>query len=495
MHDQASLFANPMDSDDIDRGRNPATNVTGGKRQSEDPVKEDKQSKRQNISSTETIPNNGSSSSLASSITTSNDQRFQLSFTQKEALEIIMSRKSVFFTGAAGTGKSYILKIFRQAIQTLNMAWRVGITAPTGIAACNIGGVTLHSWAGIFNEKAHLMEVMIPAILKNKQALSRWRETEILVIDEVSMLSNILFERLNIIAQTIRRNRLPFGGIQLVLCGDFLQLPPVGLGQPFDRSASTLTQLDQIVGFCFESPTWKQIFGDYDPLAIDFLPQSHLELPGRVILLQKVFRQKDDQQFLEILHSLRLGQPSEAACRVLRQKVLETLQRREQEEMEREQILPTPGSQQNLDKIEATKLFCVNHDVDHFNQLELDKIDGDVDRTHSHPGEDDDNQRPQRYKSIEWGVPQYVAQLAKDTKAPKSLVLKVGAQVMLLKNLSTATGLVNGARGVVVAFETCDDPHFSRVPVVKFRTIVDGKDGEQTIRIGHAKWEVVLRGK
>jgi hypothetical protein len=74
-------------------------------------------------------------------------------------------------------------------------------------------------------------------------------------------------------------------------------------------------------------------------------------------------------------------------------------------------------------------------------------------------------------------------------------VLKVGAQVMLLKNLSTATGLVNGARGVVVAFETCDDPHFSRVPVVKFRTIVDGKDGEQTIRIGHAKWEVVLRGK
>jgi hypothetical protein len=105
------------------------------------------------------------------------------------------------------------------------------VTAPTGIAACNIGGTTLHSFAGV-GPGDETAEKMAGEVARRSQASARWKAAKVLIIDEVSMLDGDLFDKLEVVARHVRHNMIPFGGIQLVLAGDFFQLPPVGLGEP-----------------------------------------------------------------------------------------------------------------------------------------------------------------------------------------------------------------------------------------------------------------------
>ena len=152
--------------------------------------------------------------------------------------------KSVFFTGSAGTGKSVLL---REIIQELHRKYkrepdRVAVTASTGLAACNIGGVTLHSFAGIGLGKEPAFE-LVRKVKKNQKAKQRWLRTKVLIIDEISMVDGDLFDKLEEVARAIRNNGRPFGGIQLVITGDFFQLPPVPDGS---RAAK----------FSFDAATW-----------------------------------------------------------------------------------------------------------------------------------------------------------------------------------------------------------------------------------------------
>jgi len=189
-----------------------------------------------------------------------------LSQEQQRVLDLVVNQsKSVFFTGSAGTGKSVLM---RAIIAELRKKYsrepdRVAVTASTGLAACNIGGVTLHSFGGIGLGKEDVPH-LVKKIKRNQKAKNRWLRTKILIIDEISMVDGDLFDKLEGIARAMRNNGRPFGGIQLVITGDFFQLPPV---PDYDNKARG-------VKFAFDAGTWSTAI-------------------HHTIGLTEVFRQKD----------------------------------------------------------------------------------------------------------------------------------------------------------------------------------------------------------
>lgn len=153
---------------------------------------------------------------------------------QANVLKAVLHGESLFFTGSAGTGKSYLLKfiISRLAPNT------TFVTASTGIAACNINGITLHMFSGIpsswlepikiNNEHRKLSHNEIAMrLMKNETKVHKWKSCKCLIIDEISMVPGDYFELLDHVGRIIRKVNKPFGGIQVVICGDFLQLPPI----------------------------------------------------------------------------------------------------------------------------------------------------------------------------------------------------------------------------------------------------------------------------
>jgi ATP-dependent DNA helicase PIF1 len=171
-----------------------------------------------------------------------------LSDEQKRVRELVCNeKKSVFFTGSAGTGKSVLM---RAIIADLRRQYarepdRIAVTASTGLAACNIGGITLHSFGGIGLGKEDV-PTLVKKIKRNAKAKNRWIKTKVLVIDEISMVDGDLFDKLEGIARAMRNNGRPFGGIQLVVTGDFFQLPPVPDYDKKERGAK----------FAFDASTW-----------------------------------------------------------------------------------------------------------------------------------------------------------------------------------------------------------------------------------------------
>lgn len=307
-----------------------------------------------------------------------------LSQEQTQILRLVENGNSVFYTGSAGTGKSVLL---REIIRTLRKKYvkspdAIAITASTGIAACNIGGVTIHSFAGIGIGEGSAEE-LINRVRKNKKATSRWLRTKVLIIDEVSMLDGDLFDKLAQIGSLIRKSPEPFGEIQVVVTGDFFQLPPVGKGT-------------SQVKFAFEAQLWNQTI-------------------KRTFNLNKVFRQKD-QQFVDMLNEMRFGRLS-------------------QQSIARFKSLSRPINDD--DGLGATELFPRREDVERSNNGRM---------THL--------QTEQKvYLATDGGIiadPNQRDKMLANFMAPKNLVLRVGAQVMLIKNMDDM--LVNGSMGKILRF-------------------------------------------
>ena len=151
----------------------------------------------------------------------------ELSKEQQIAFDKYVQGKNIFITGPGGSGKSALIKkIWAHALSRFK---NIHVSALTGCAAVllNCKATTLHSWAGIGLGNGSV-ESNIQKITKNRFKKKIWKETDILIVDEVSMLSLKLFNLLNQIAQSVRKNKKPFGGIQVIFSGDFYQLPPVG---------------------------------------------------------------------------------------------------------------------------------------------------------------------------------------------------------------------------------------------------------------------------
>jgi ATP-dependent DNA helicase PIF1 len=194
---------------------------------------------------------------------------------QQFVIKKTLDGKSLFFTGSAGTGKSYLLRTIIKILESENPELKVYITASTGIAAVNIGGTTVHSFAGI-GLGQDTKEKLLKSVSSSLFAKRRWLGCDVLIIDEISMLLGDIFEKIEYIARKIRNDDRPFGGIQIILCGDFFQLPPV----------TNDPKIKYI--YCFQTPAWDRSIGN------------------SVYQLTHVFRQKE-MQFIWLLNRLRVG--------------------------------------------------------------------------------------------------------------------------------------------------------------------------------------------
>lgn len=198
----------------------------------------------------------------------------RLSEEQKSIVDAVVTRgENLFFTGSAGTGKSVVLRQLVQELFRKHGPFYVGVTASTGLAACNIKGQTLHKFLSIGLGTGSPQDLAIK-IKRNGMAKKRWKLLKVLVIDEILMIDGKLFTKIDQIAQIIRENRRPFGGIQIVCSGDFFQLPPVS----HDNSSQ----------YCFQSPSWTTAM-------------------RHTIILNKVFRQEGDTDLIDMLNALREG--------------------------------------------------------------------------------------------------------------------------------------------------------------------------------------------
>ncbi len=236
------------------------------------------------------VPNKTSSSSSSSfpppKPPSANDARrlfadrlfSSLSFEQQFFAKQVGSQ-SVFLSGAAGTGKSTLFRYLVAAAKCRFKNSGVAITGSTGVAAVGVGGTTVHQWSGVGRAEGE-KEDILNKVRANKNAVVNWLKCQVLFIDEISMISASLFELLSWIGCSIRQNfEKPFGGIQVIVCGDFHQLPPV------DRVGGAT--------FAFESKEWKQLFPSKE----------------NWIVLKTVVRQKDPD-FVRILSKVREGDTS-----------------------------------------------------------------------------------------------------------------------------------------------------------------------------------------
>lgn len=239
--------------------------------------------------------------------------------TQKEALEILKCGYNVFLTGSAGSGKTFLLNQYIKYLKDNKI--KIGVTASTGLAATHLDGRTIHSWCGIGIEE-RLAPKDLKRIVNDEKIWERIRYARVLIIDEISMLSASRLDLASYVCQAIRQDARPFGGLQIVLCGDFFQLPPVaGLGQ--DKR------------FVFDSNTWE-------------------ELNLKVCYLDEQYRH-EDTRFFEVLNNIRANRKIKEVSDIL----LERLN------------IPIESD------INPTKLFTHNIDVDSYNNLEMTKLPGE----------------------------------------------------------------------------------------------------------------------
>jgi len=335
----------------------------------------------------------------------------------KEIFESYLNEENIFITGPGGTGKTYAIKqIYEHAISNNK---RICVTALTGVASvlldCN--ATTIHSWSGIgISNKTETQ--IINKINRSKFYKHNWENTDILIIDEISMMSCKLFELLNKIGQVIRSNKKPFGGIQLIFSGDFFQLPPV---------KETI--------FCFESELFNNTF-------------------DKIINLTKVFRQNDNT-YKKLLLNMRKGLISKKSIELLNSKMVD----------------------ENFDKntTNITRLVPTKSKAFEINNYFINNIKDKkyiYKRTYKESSEN-----LNKIEKIKLGLMSEIEKeseynyIKESTLTEENLVLKKGAYVMCIANLDLTIGIANGTTGTVVDFTP------EKLPIVQFdkHKIVIGK--------------------
>lgn len=312
-----------------------------------------------------------------------------LSIQQQSVIEAFEQGKNILVTGGAGTGKSHLLNYLK-----LNYASQgLEIAASTGIAAVNVGGATIHSWAGI-----GLANMPVDKIIENlfgarlSKVRRKIKQTRALAIDEISMISAELLEILDHVFRAVRENDEVMGGMQMIFFGDFLQLPPI--------------TRNNRPNFCFNSHTWHELnLKTYD--------------------LKKIFRQ-EDEEFIKVLGNLRFGQLNQEDREILQSRI---------------------GVIDKNKAIKPTILTTHNYKVEKINGEELKKIPS----------------TEVYYEAKYFGKDARIEFLKKNCLASSKLKLKVGAQVMMIKNSYQKEGIINGSLGIVRDFSSK-----KRYPIVEF---------------------------
>lgn len=235
--------------------------------------------------------------------------------TQERALEILKTGGNVFLTGEPGAGKTFVINQYINWLEAAGV--KVAVTASTGIAATHIGGMTIHSWSGI-GIRDGLSPYDLDMISSNEKTSKRIKKTQVLIIDEISMLDGAVLEMVDQVCRVILGKPEPFGGLQVIFVGDFFQLPPI-------------TKRGDVMRYAFESRTWEMT----RPL---------------VCYITDQYRQ-EDELFLSLLKSIRSGEIEEEHFTLLS----------EQTEV-------------GYSDIEPTRLYTHNADVDAVNLTKLKEL-------------------------------------------------------------------------------------------------------------------------
>lgn len=365
------------------------------------------------------------STALQSSPVLESTAGMQWTAEQQRATQLLRAGRSVFVTGAAGTGKTVWLSHVLANILPPVKSGRTAVTAATGIAARLLQGCTVHSFAGIGRGEGSF-EAILQRVQSRSDVVRAWRSCEVLVIDEISMLSSDVFTLLDRIARVVRASgaavgpavkksasvpldSLPFGGLQLLLVGDFLQLPPISRGAGEEVQST------------FASPTWA---------ACRFV-NIHFDFDYRHAVPSASGGGKGgSDSFTRCCADVRRGCCSSTVMEVLAGCVRRPLEERW--------------------GVEATTIMARRRDVDRFNQQRLQQLDGAA---------------FQRYVSEDYAATPGT-DIDAEVSLPPVLTLKEGAQVVLLAALPEEPHRTNGELGVVVGFAA--QAHGPALPVVRF---------------------------
>ena len=356
----------------------------------------------------------------------------RLSVEQKCALQQFENRDNLFITGEGGTGKTLLIQYLVDSAKTNDR--KIQVCAMTGCASLLLGcnARTIHSWSGIKLGKGNI-DSIVETIIYNHVARNAWRKTDILVVDEVSMMSKRIFDILNNVGKRVRKcYDRPFGGLQVIFVGDFFQLPPVSTKEPLEGEDL----------FCFESDDWLQIF----PL------ENH-------IVLNTVFRQ-DDLAFRKILKNIRLGNVIPEDVAILNKYV------------------NRPFDGEKYQGIVPTKLYPTKYKVEKVNSEMFRKLNGDtysfqfvIKKDCSMYMDGTDRNIPSSIvdscrKNLTTQKMKYeIEALVNNSPCIKTLELKKGANVMCTVNLDMDNGICNGSIGKIVDFKTAENKVY---PIVLF---------------------------
>ena len=339
---------------------------------------------------------------------------------QLQAYQTAIRGSSVFITGPAGTGKSFLMNHIINYFE--NRHKKISVTSLTGVSASLLEkGQTFHSWLGMkYIPNMDNMEYtqLRDTILRTLSPVSRRRirETQILIIDEISMMSYEMLTLLNDIARSVRKTIGLIGGIQVIALGDFHQLPPVKYKSPEQK-------------YVFQNPIWNALF-----------PRT------RIIVLSEVVRQRDDTAFQTILGEIRNGRLRLENERILCQKI--------------KPLAQIPDT--------IPRLYAVKKDIEEMNARRLEQLDGDsrtitaLLKPHKRRDDSDDStSTPTSASLVEQKFP-------RDTLIVEHLKIKVGALVMFNKNVyadaERTMFIPNGKCGIVVSLS---DPYTSH-PIVEY---------------------------
>lgn len=309
---------------------------------------------------------------------------------QNEAFKAMNNGLNIFITGPGGSGKSHVINYFVNYYKENyeDDENKLYVTSSTGLSSLLINGITINQYSGIgIGDKD--VDYYIKRISKNKKSRERWKNTRILIIDEVSMISSELFEKLDIIGQRIRKSNKPFGGIQLILSGDFLQLPPVKANE-----------------FCFESFSWDICV-------------------NKTFYFDKIIRQKNGE-FQNVLNKIRVGN--------IDQEVVETLEKCRNRELKNDKgIMPT-------------LLFSRKDMVKTYNESKLQELINQGHKTVEY-----ESRYTFSSKIREEVKPDYIQLINSQYNVEDKIVLSKYSQVMLNVN-GIDEDLANGSRGVIIDF-------------------------------------------
>lgn len=338
----------------------------------------------------------------------------------EEIIALLNQGHNIFVTGEAGTGKSTILKALKRHYKD-----DLSITSTTGISAIELNGQTIYSWAniGVGVKDQHVKGTMDRLLFKtlnkirnNNDTFARIKYAKILAIDEISMLSDQTLDFINEVLKIIKNDKRPFGGIQVALFGDFFQLPPADLGE---------NNLD----FCFNGKAWE-------------------ELNIKSFILKNNYRQQKNPEFIKALKKVRIGEFESNDMQIF-----------ELHEKECQEIRKHLDSQNVEDNDKILRIFPRNTEADAYNLKCFEEITSEP---HTYIAEDclfryDKDRKCTdeifiddfSYKGLDENEQELYNEFNETCKAPQKLVLKVGARVMLVKNIDLNLGLANGSQGTV----------------------------------------------